>query len=194
MRDWGSVCSVHDASVRLKQAWERSGGTVEAMSAPPGGLVDVFTKQNLFAKAVHSAFYDHLPLTLSPDMIWLTIAQGLANHVDQNAEELRNKFVSFEGKKDIVVTRENFVKGSPDNDWEGVLPEFAEQIAANTKKGVAQLVECDFSTTTVVEKTVSYVTLMDAVQHYFTYRMVCGCGFPEITLTVRRIDIMTAIS
>ena len=60
---------------------------------------------------------------------------GLAHHVDQNADDLRDKFVDFEGKKELVVIRDDFVKGSPDNDWEGVMPEFAEQIAANTKKG-----------------------------------------------------------
>ena len=31
--------------------------------------VAVFTKQNLFAKAVHAAFYGHHPLVLSPDVI-----------------------------------------------------------------------------------------------------------------------------
>eukprot|EP00463_Aulacantha_scolymantha_P001046 TRINITY_DN1729_c0_g1_i1.p2 TRINITY_DN1729_c0_g1~~TRINITY_DN1729_c0_g1_i1.p2 ORF type:complete len:83 (-),score=13.11 TRINITY_DN1729_c0_g1_i1:525-773(-) len=76
-----------------------SGGSIDAMSPAPSGTVEVFTKQNLFVKSVHMAFFGHHPLILSPDIIWQTIAQGLANHVDQNAEELRSKFVSHEGKK-----------------------------------------------------------------------------------------------
>lgn len=79
--------------------------TIEAMSSPPPGIVSVFTKQNLFAKAVHSAFFDHHPLILSPDIIWLTIAQGLAHHIDQNAETLRDKFVYHEGKKDLSTRK-----------------------------------------------------------------------------------------
>eukprot|EP00808_Paulinella_micropora_P027826 g78818.t1 len=45
------------------------------MSPEPKGAVAYFTKQNLLAKAVHGAFFGHHPLILSPDIIWLTIAQ-----------------------------------------------------------------------------------------------------------------------
>merc|ERR1712093_56841 len=105
----------------LCQAWLKAGPpgcSIEAMSPAPGGTVAVFTKQNLFAKAVHAAFFDHHPLVLSPDIIWLTIAQGLANHVDQNAKTLRHKFVSHQGKMNLVISRPEFVKGSPENNWE----------------------------------------------------------------------------
>jgi hypothetical protein len=167
----------------LRSAWKQMGGTIEAMSPAPPGTVSVFTKQNLFAKAVHAAFFDHHPLVLSPDIIWLTIAQGLANHIDQNAESLRDEFVFHDGKKELVIERPDFVKGSPDNDWENVFPEFSSLIAANCVPGTTELIENDFSTTGAVEKVVSHITLMDAVQHYFTYTMCCGCGFPSITLT-----------
>jgi len=169
----------------LRQAWQRMGSgmvTIEAMSAAPEGTVATFTQQNLFAKAVHAAFYGHHPLVLSPDVIWLTIAQGLAHHVDQNAESLRNRFVNHEGKKELVVIRSEFVKGSPDNDWEGVFPEFAAQIAANTLPGTTELIESNFTTTGPAEKVASHITLMDTVQHYFSYTMCCGCGFPSISL------------
>jgi len=166
----------------LEQAWQTL-GTIEAMSPTPPGCVEVFTKQNLFVKAVHAAFYDHHPLILSPDIIWVTIAQGLANHVDQNAEALRSHFVLHEGKKELVVHRPNFIKGSPANDWPGVFPEFSEQIKKNSVPGTVELIESDFSTTGPVEQIVSHITLMDVVQHYFSYTMCCGCGFPSITLT-----------
>jgi len=143
----------------------------------------VFSKQNMFAKAVHSAFYGHYPLVLSPDIIWLTIAQGLANHVDQNAEKLRKDFVNHTGKKDLCISRGNFVKGSPKNDWPGVFPEFSALIKENSVAGTTELLENDFTTTGPVERIVSHITLMDAVQHYFSYSMCCGCGFPSITLT-----------
>jgi hypothetical protein len=39
--------------------------------------------------AVHVAFSQHRPLTLSPDDIWLVIAQGFGHHVAENAAALR---------------------------------------------------------------------------------------------------------
>ena len=170
----------------LREAWltvGSHGSSIEAMSPSPKGTVAVFTKQNLFVKAVHAAFFGHHPLILSPDMIWTTIAQGLAHHVDQNAEKLRHLFVKHKGKKELVIYRPDFVKGSPHNDWPGVFPEFSAKIKANSLPGTTELLENDFSTTGPIEKIVSHITLMDAVQHYFSYTMCCGCGFPSITLT-----------
>ena len=171
-----------DEGDSLKAAWQKM-GRVEAMSPAPAGTVATFTRQNMLAKAVHAAFFGHHPLILSPDVIWLTIAQGLANHVDQNAEALRSSFVTHEGKEKIEVAREDFVLGSGSNDWEGVFPEFSAKIRARTVPGTAELVESDFSTTGPVERIVSHITLMDTVQHYFSYSMSCGCGFPSITLS-----------
>ncbi len=67
--------------------------------------------------AVHLAFNDHRPLVLSPDMLWLLVAQGFANHVNANAEVLRPRFVKHRGKVTIKVRRDDFVKGSPENPW-----------------------------------------------------------------------------
>jgi hypothetical protein len=170
------------ASDTLEGAWQKLGGTIDAMSPKPPGCVEVFTKQNLFVKAVHAAFFDHHPLILSPDIIWVTIAQGLANHVDQNAEALRSQFVHHEGKKEIEISRTDFVKGSPVNDWAGVFPEFSAKIKENTVAGTVELIESDFTTTGPVERIVSHITLMEVVQHYFSYSVACGCGFPSITL------------
>ena len=35
--------------------------------------------------------------------IWITIAQGLANHVDQKAEALRSQFVNHEGNRVVEL-------------------------------------------------------------------------------------------
>jgi len=176
----------HTKEQSLSQAWLTVAGgrsTIEAMSPAPEGTVAVFTRQNLFAKAVHAAFFGHHPLVLSPDVIWTTIAQGLAHHVDQNAEELRKQFVMHDGKMQLEITRPSFVKGSPNNNWPDVFPEFSELIKKNSLPGTTELLENNFTTTGPVEKVVSHITLMDAVQHYFTYSMACGCGFPSITLS-----------
>jgi len=144
--------------------------------------VSLQKKKNLFAEAVHKAFYKHYPLILSPDIFWLTIAQGLANHVNQDPEGMRKAFVDFKGKETITISRPEFVKGSPRNDWSSVFPEFAQAIGGFIGKDAVEMVTCNFSTSGPTERIVSQITLMDTVQHYFEYEMVCGCGIPSIGL------------
>src|ERR1043166_3980035 len=54
--------------------------------------------------AVGIAFAEHRPLVLSPDAVWLTIAQGVAQHVRLNAEALRPRLVRHEGRKRLAIT------------------------------------------------------------------------------------------
>ncbi len=54
------------------------------------------------AAAVHYAFSEHRPLILSPDVVWLTIAQGFAQHVNANAETLRRRFVRHQGVRTLT--------------------------------------------------------------------------------------------
>jgi len=165
----------------VQSAWSHQ-GPVEAFSPQPENTVDVFTEKNLLAEAVHRAFYKHYPLILSPDIIWLAIAQGFANHVNQDPEVVRKQFVDFKGKETISISRPGFVKGSPLNDWPSVFPEFAEAIGGFIGKDAVEMVTCNFSTSGPTERIVSQITLMDTVQHYFEYSMECGCGIPSIGL------------
>lgn len=133
-------------------------------------------------ETAHCSFAEHYPLVLTPDSIWLTIAQGFANHVNLNAEALRDRFVKHEGKKEIIVHRNSFIKGDPNNDWEGCFSEFSDHIAEHIGKK-RDLVVSNFSTTSVIEKTASEVVLMDAMQSYFEYTMMTMCGIPQVSLT-----------
>ena len=134
-----------------------------------------------FLRAVHESYALHYPLVLSPDDVWLTIAQGFATHVNVNAKKLRKQFVSFEGKVYIEIRRDSFVKGSPDNDWQGGFAEFSDRIAEYIGKKRDLLVS-NFTTTGIVEKAASELVLMDAMKQYFDYGCRTMCGIPEITL------------
>ena len=83
-----------------------------------------------FVHAVHLAFDGHRPLALSPDHIWLLVCQGFAAHVNANADALRKRLVSFEGKQRITVRRDGFVKGAMENSSANVFPEFVEKLRA----------------------------------------------------------------
>src|SRR5262249_38114724 len=71
--------------------------------------------------AAHIAFSQHCPLILSPDMIWVAIVQGLAQHVRNHAERLRDRFVGHQGKLKICVVRTDLHRGSPEHAWDGVI-------------------------------------------------------------------------
>jgi hypothetical protein len=158
-------------SKKLGMRFEAVGGPAKVL---PEGL-------NGFWSAIDMAFNWHIPLGLTPDHVWLTISRTFAEHVVKNAEELRKRFVDFDGQKLLTVRRDNFVKGSAENDWQGVFSEFSDQIAENIGKA-RDLVVCNFSTTGPVEKAASEVVLMDAMQKYFKYEIMTCCGIPEITL------------
>ena len=141
-----------------------------------------------FIACLELAFFEHYPMALSPSVIWLLILQSLGMHIDNNAEKLRDKFVTHQDKKELTVDRPSFVKGSPDNAWDGVIEEFVAQIDKHTVEDVVSLLETDFSTTSAVERIAGKVAIMDLMKHYFVYRMAAGCGFPQITLTGTKKD------
>ena len=67
---------------------------------------------NGFIRACEIAWAEHYPLRIDPSHIWLCITQAVALHVDKNGEKLREKWVVHEGKKQLIVVREEFVKGT----------------------------------------------------------------------------------
>lgn len=137
-------------------------------------------QMNGLVAAIDLAFINDLPLTLSPDDLWMAIVQGLSLHINENAEALRSKFVSHEGKVTLTVRRDGFIKGET-NDWPGVFHEFSDQIAEYINKK-RDLIVADFSTTGPLEKIASEITLMEAMKNYFDYRVMTLCYIPRITL------------
>ena len=129
--------------------------------------------------AVHLAFSEHRPLILSPDVVWLTIAQGVAHHVNSHAETLRGDLVRHRGKKAIEVE----IAQSPRtiDHWASLLDSFSAQLEQRHAE-LSSLMLCDFSTTTPGERLASQVVLMDTFKRYYDYVAVCICGIPEVTL------------
>src|SRR5262245_47253649 len=67
--------------------------------------------------AVYKAFAEHRPLLLSPDSVWITIAQGVAHHMAIHGERLRDRFVAHQGKLNLVFTADGWLAGTPENPW-----------------------------------------------------------------------------
>jgi len=131
--------------------------------------------------AVHLAFETHRPLVLTPDAVWLCLAQGLATHVDLHAEQLRPRLVRHAGAIALEERRDDFVPGDPHNDWPGAVDGLTAKIREHLGDH-ADLFVADFSTTGPLERTASQVALMGAMRQYFRYSVATLCGIPEITL------------
>jgi hypothetical protein len=143
---------------------------------------------NPFIEAIHMAYEYHLPLDLTPDQVWYVIASQFATHINQNSEELRSNFVNHDGKKRILIRRDDFVYGSNNNPWDQIIDQFSFKIAELTKNEVAELMTSNFSTTTPTTRVVSQIVLMDAMQKYFGYHFCTMCGIPEIRLHGNKQD------
>ncbi len=114
-------------------------------------------------------------------MIWLAICQGVANHVNAHADELRLRLVRHPGRATLVVRRDDFLKGSPENPWPGIFAEFSAQIRRHVGPSIDRFLP-DFSTTGAAERAASEVVLMEAVRSYFVYTVQSLCGIPSVTL------------
>ncbi len=146
--------------------------------------------------AVHLAFSQHRPLVLTPDAVWLTLAQGFAQHINNHAEALRSRFVGHKGKIELRVDAQLLTTAE---DWSAVVHQWSANISEHVGLGLYELMICNFSTTTPVVKTASEVAMMDAFQRYFEYEVRFICGIPTVTLkgTVtdwveirRRVDVI----
>ena len=128
-----------------------------------------------FVAAADCAFNRHLPLVLSPDAIWLCIAQGVAAASRIAASETRPP------RSLLEIRRDDWMRGDPDNPWPSIFDDFAAAIGAQ-HPDLRDLICASFSTTGPTERAAFAVALMDAMQDYYAYRGTSLCGIPEITL------------
>ena len=132
----------------------------------------------------YTAHTNHYPIRIKPDDIWLLIVQGFSNHVNENAEELRNLFVNFDGKKTLIVEYEI---SSIEEVNKTILEDFSiqinDQMTEYLGKDLIEVLTPNFSTTTYDSKIVCKISIMGAFKKYFDYEMhLIGCGLPYIIL------------
>ncbi len=157
---------------------ERGFAQLEAAYTPERRLVRTLGAHGLLA-AVHESFSFHRRLVLSPDHIWLCVAQAVGRHVMANAE-LRGRFVAHEGKRELEVERRDFVE-SGHNDWPAAIGTFSAALREILGEAHGIFVS-ESSTTDATARTAAEIVMMGAVQQYFTYSVASLCGIPEITL------------
>jgi hypothetical protein len=156
-------------------------GGIESCHDYHGVTVKGIYYQPLLA-AVELAFSQHRPLVLTPDAVWVTIAQGVAQHMVIHGERLRPRFVAHQGKLDLVFACSGWAEGSPENPWPEAFDCWAAQIRAHVGTEMHDTLVCDFSTSGPTERAVSQIVMMDVFERYFHYLALCICGIPTVTL------------
>lgn len=141
---------------------------------------------NGFVHTAIEAYSNHYHLQIRPEDVWFAIIAQLSFYINRHAEELRGKFVAFEGKKELV-------KLGRGNRYTVDFGHIAETFTVQIEKNVvdSELREwCmpEFSTTTERDKVVASILLMGVVQKYFDYKIILRCGLPSVTLLGERAD------
>ena len=154
---------------------------IEKTSQLPDSIVTY--GEHPFLTGILTAYQEHRPFVISPDIIWLLISQGFARHISNNAEEFRKDIVNFDNKKTLTVVSDDIELGNVNSNWEAVFPQFTNQISDYTGRELTNILTADFTTTTQTSKIVSEITIMETVKEYFDYKVyISGCGIPKITI------------
>ena len=128
------------------------------------------------------AFQKHYPLVLSPDIIWVTVLQGVSQHIQNHAERLRSRLVRHEGKLELVVDLGFDALPRDNAQMHTTALAFCREIGRHLRPGKQALFEAQFSTTTEVEQIAANIVLMEALQPYFDYVFAIICGIPSVIL------------
>jgi len=133
-----------------------------------------------FVHSAAEAYNNHHHLVIRPDDVWMAIMNQFSVYVDINAEKLRDKFVDFQGKKELEVRAAGSIRNAP---YDALARMMEEEIAKNIKDpSVRSWVVPNFSTTTQTDRVVGAVVLMAAMKNYFDYKFSLCCGLPKVTL------------
>jgi hypothetical protein len=128
------------------------------------------------------SFIDHCPIKVSPNVIWQLILNAFSRHVDNNSEKLRNKFVNFEGIKDLNVVKVGTLKDIYKYEKE-IIEELVQKISQNVGSQLVDALTPNFSTTTNESLIAGKISLMSAFKRYFRYHgSMLVCGIPYILL------------
>ncbi|RIB10011.1 hypothetical protein C2G38_2207303 [Gigaspora rosea] len=82
-------------------------------------MIDILSSQILDASKI-----------LGPDDVWLTISQGVSEHINHNAEKFRNRFVKHEGQKELIIGVDGIL-----GNW----PEIVNRIVAAADNNVEKI-------------------------------------------------------
>ncbi|MGW5673493.1 DUF4419 domain-containing protein [Streptomyces sp. NPDC003860] len=145
----------------------------------PGDVPEVAEPaSSLLLRALHLCFTAHLPLSLSPDLLWYAVVHEVAVHVRLNSETYAGLFTETPGYQQTIAVRDD----QAPLDWERSINLVQQPLRDRVGDEAADLFQPAFSTTTRADATAALVALMDVVSPYYRFRWISLCGIPRIRL------------
>ncbi|KAI4099182.1 MAG: hypothetical protein LQ339_006123 [Xanthoria mediterranea] len=155
-------------------------------SFDPRILQSIGLCSNGFVKGAIRAYSSHHHLRIRPEDVWFAILSQLSLYINAHAEEVRDRFVSHEGKKELELIYDGTRSTV---DFRGIAKDMGNFIE---KKIVdAELREWmmpAFTTTTKNDTVVASILLMGLTQKYFDFKITLRCGLPSVTLLGENSD------
>ena len=154
------------------------------------------TTVSKFVLSLHTAFAKHIPFSLSPQILMSIITQEVAQYVKDHSEDpsIASLFTRTPGEKPkIVVEVDDFVYGSPNNDWLAGIEKFRTKLTDLVPSGVMEYMTPRFSDSTLETEVVHLVSFMDAASKYYDYGMSTMCGVPSFRIEGTADDWDTVI-
>lgn len=150
------------------------------------------SSRNAFVHGAIRAYSWHHHLVWRPEDVWFAILAQLSSYINKHAEELREKFVAHEGKKELEVV----VQGTRFTVDNGSL---AREMSYLLEKNVVdpelrEWIMPAFTTTTKTDEVVASILMMGTLQKYFGYSFRYSCGIPSVTLLGERADWETMLA
>lgn len=139
-----------------------------------------YFSSNGLVKTVVNAYNNHHNLVLRPDDVWAAIMTQFSFYVNKHAEDFREKFVNFEGKKKLEIIIPGSLRTAPYDTFVKLMTEKIHKNLIDPK--VKEWILPNFSTTTDNDLVTVGVVFMATMKKYFEYRAMMLCGIPYITL------------
>jgi len=142
---------------------------------------------SLLLRAVHLSFSAHLPLSLSPDVLWYAVVHEVAVHVGLNPDRYAEVFTDTPAHRQTITVTDHSLLG-PDPDWSRSIRQVQEPLRERLGAEVTDLFLPHFSTTTPDDISSALVALMSTVSPYYRFEWITLCGIPRIRLEGRADD------
>ena len=152
--------------------------TDRLVGLPTGARQSAEPTSSLLLRALHLCFTAHLPLSLSPDLLWYAVVHEVAVHVRLHPDAYAGLFTDTPGHRQTIAVRDDLAP----LDWERSVHLVEEPLRARIGDDVADLFRPAFSTTTPTDATAALVALLDVVGPYYRFRWTSLCGIPRIRL------------
>ncbi len=152
-------------------------------------LITVYN--NCLIETLLECYDNHRPLILSPDIIWLTICQGVSVHLNLKMDSLENHIFNENKPKELVIRNDYLHLDSKNSKhWLDLISSFADTTKSFTNDDYYSFFVPKFSTTSQIQTTAYQVNMLNSFQSVFNYTGVSGCGIPKITLKGKKSDWM----